>query len=81
MTTIRKGTSFLNWTLLQPNYFHCLIVIHAHKRRLQSFLEDPSSPHVVLVFEEGDAVQTALLDDQIEFFQALRELKQLPGRR
>jgi|LauGreStaDraftv2_3_1035109.scaffolds.fasta_scaffold162785_2 hypothetical protein len=50
-------------------------------RLLEFFLKDPSSPRVVLVFDEGDAVQLASLEDRIEFFQTLRELKQLPGQR
>ena len=50
-------------------------------RALQSFLQSPSSPQVVLVFEESDAVQLADTKDVVFFFQTLRELKQLPGKR
>ena len=52
----------------------------SHGGQLQLFMQQPSAPQLVVMFEESDAIGRLPFDEQVNFMQELRVLKQLPGR-
>lgn len=48
--------------------------------QLQIYMQQPSAPKLIVIFEESDAIDRLQFDEQVNFMQELRVLKQLPGR-